>query len=206
MEFELDHIAVAGETLAEAVEHSEAVLGVPLLPGGQHSHFATHNQLLGLEDGLYFEAIAIDPSQPTPAFPRWFGLDEFRGAARLDKWIIRCSDIAAAQDAFPEAGAPVRLSRGHLSWTMLVPRDGRLPFGGQFPAIIQWHTDTPPGQTLSSSGLRLHSLTVSGPDAHALAERLSPAFRDARVRFETADDRELVAEFTAPDGTSLVLR
>ena len=197
----LDHIAVAGETLTEAVAHSEAALGVPLLPGGQHVHYATHNRLLGLADGLYFEAIAIDPSQPAPDYPRWFGLDEFRGPARLDKWILRCDDIAAAQDAFPEAGAPVHLTRGDLSWTMLVPSDGRLPFGGQFPAIIQWHTDTPPGQVLSGVGLRLTALAVAGPDALALRERLGPVFRDDRVLFETAPERSLRATFDGPDGT-----
>ena len=91
--FELDHIAVAGETLAEAVAHSEAALGIPIGPGGQHTHYATHNRLVGLADGLYFEAIAADPSQPKPTYPRWFGLDAFQGPTRLDKWILRCEDI-----------------------------------------------------------------------------------------------------------------
>ena len=198
--FELDHIAVAGETLEGAVAHSEAALGVPLAAGGQHTHYATHNRLLGLEDGLYFEAIAPDPSQPKPSYPRWFGLDDFRGPARLDKWILRCDDIAAAQATFPEAGEPVHLTRGAISWTMLVPPDGRLPFGGQFPAIIQWHTDTPPGKALPSAGVRLDSLTVHGPDAQELAARLAPAFEDARVRFVTGPERRLQAAFQGPDG------
>lgn len=197
---ELDHIAVAGETLAEAVAHGEAALGVPLLAGGQHVHFATHNRLLGLADGLYFEAIAIDPSQPEPGYPRWFGLDDFRGPARLDKWILRCEDIAQAQAAFPEAGEPVHLTRGDLSWTMLVPRDGRLPFGGQFPAIIQWHTDSPPGQSLPGSDLRLGRLVVAGPDAGALKDRLAPVFSDSRVAFETGEERSMMAMFEAPGG------
>ena len=198
--FELDHIAVAGETLAEAVAHSEAALRVPLLPGGQHAHFATHNRLLGLGDGLYFEAIAVDPSQPAPGYPRWFGLDTFRGAARLDKWILRCADIAAAQAAFPDAGDPVHLTRGDLSWTMLVPPDGQLPFGGQFPAILQWHSDPPPGQRLPGCGLTLVELTLSGPDIEGLAERLAPVLHDPRVRFETESDRGMRATFQGPNG------
>ena len=138
--FELDHIAVAGETLAAAVAYSEHVLGVSLGPGGQHAHYATHNQLLGLQDGLYFEAIAIDPSQPEPAYPRWFGLDAFSGPARLDKWILRCADISEAMRTFPDLGEPVHLTRGSVSWTMIVPRDGMVPFDGLFPAFIQWHS------------------------------------------------------------------
>lgn len=199
--FELDHIAVAGETLEDAVAHSEAALGVPLAAGGQHTHYATHNRLLGLEEGVYFEAIAPDPSQAKPAYPRWFGLDDFKGPARLDKWILRCDDIAAARAAFPEAGERVHLTRGAVSWTMLVPRDGRLPFGGQFPAIIQWHTDTPPGRTLASAGLRLDTLTIHGPDAGDLSARLAPWFEDARVRYHAGPDRRLQAAFTGPDGT-----
>ncbi len=200
MMFELDHIAVAGETLEDAVRHSEEALGRSLGPGGQHAHYATHNRLLGLADGLYFEAVAPDPSQPAPGYPRWFGLDEFAGPARLDKWILRCDDIAAAQAAFPEAGEPVHLSRGDLRWTMLVPRDGRLPFGGQFPAILQWHSDTPPGLTLSPSGLRLEALTITGPDVAELAARLAPAFDDPRIGFETGAQRRLTAAFRTPDG------
>ena len=61
MKLELDHIAVAGESLEEAVAHAEAAVGMPLLPGGEHPRYGTHNQLLGLGRGLYLEAIAIDP-------------------------------------------------------------------------------------------------------------------------------------------------
>ena len=71
---EFDHIAISGETLAEATEHVEAALGVSLQPGGEHAVFHTHNTLLGLEDGLYLEAIAINPNAPTPDRPaglRW---------------------------------------------------------------------------------------------------------------------------------------
>jgi len=202
--FTLDHVAVAGETLAEAVAHGEAALGVPLLPGGEHAHYATHNHLLGLEDGLYLEAIALDPSQPAPEYPRWFGLDEFTGAARLDKWILRCDEIAAAQDAFPEAGAPVHLTRGDLSWSMLVPPDGRLPFGGQFPAIIQWHTDTPPGMTLPAAALRLERLTICGPDVDDLKTRLAPVFDDDRVAFRTRPERMMEAVFLTGSGRRIL--
>ena len=61
-----DHIAVAAETLAAATDYAEAGLGVALQPGGEHAVFHTHNTLLGLEDGLYLEAIAINPNAPTP--------------------------------------------------------------------------------------------------------------------------------------------
>ena len=204
MKLELDHIAVAGETLEDAVRHSEEALGVPLGAGGQHVHFATHNRVLGLEQDLYFEAIAPDPSQPKPDYPRWFGLDDFDGPAQLDKWILRCDDIEAVQRMFPEAGEQVHLSRGDLSWTMLVPPDGRLPFGGQFPAIIQWHTETPPGMTLRSAGLRLEALTICGPDVSALQARLAPVFEDDRVVYRTMADRMMQAVFLTTSGRRIL--
>lgn len=202
--FELDHIAVAGETLDEAVAHSEAALGLSLGPGGQHGHYATHNRLVGLADGLYFEAIATDPSQPAPGYPRWFGLDAFRGAARLDKWILRCGDIDAALAAFPEIGRPVHLTRGDVSWTMIVPDDGMLPFDGLFPAFIQWHTDMPPGRALPATDRRLSELRVAHPRAADMEARLAAVFRDSRVVFESSAGPHLTAVFDTPDGTRVL--
>ena len=198
--FVLDHIAVAGETLDAAVAHSEAALGMPLSPGGQHTHYATHNRLVGLADGLYFEAIATDPSQPKPPYARWFGLDAFHGPARLDKWILRCDDIAAAQAAFPEIGKSVHLTRGDVSWTMIVPEDGLLPFDGCFPAFIEWHIDGPPGKSLPATDRRLAELRVSHPQADQIKSRLGEAFADTRVVFDVAETPGLTATFDTPDG------
>jgi hypothetical protein len=101
---EMDHLVVSGMTLEEACFHTESCLGITMQPGGRHQHFGTHNRLLGLGDGLYLEAIAIDPSAPQPNVPRWFGLDQFRGAARLDKWVCRVPDMNKALAALPMAG------------------------------------------------------------------------------------------------------
>ena len=90
---ELDHLAVSGATLEAARAAVEDALGVPMQPGGEHDVFHTHNTLLGLEDGLYLEAIAINPAAPTPDRPRWFDLDRFEGSARLSNWICRTDDI-----------------------------------------------------------------------------------------------------------------
>lgn len=202
--FELDHIAVAGETLTAAAQHTEQSLGIAPGPGGQHTHYGTHNQLLGLADGLYLEAIAIDPSQPEPPYPRWFGLDDFKGPARLDKWILRCDDINAALQQFPDLGDPVHLTRGSVSWTMIVPPDGRLPFDGLFPALIQWHTDSPPGKALPAARLELQWLTVACPAAEELSSLLGPVFSDTRVVFESAETPSLEAVFDTPDGQKVL--
>lgn len=198
---ELDHVAVAGTDLAAAVACCEAALGVPMGPGGRHARYGTHNRLIGLAPHLYLEAIAIDPDAPPPPDARWFGLDDFSGPARLDKWICRVPDIDAAIAALPMAGRRVDLERDGLRWSMAVPEDGRLPFDGLFPALIQWHVPTPPGQSLPPSGLVLDRLIVAHPEAADLQALLAPHLRASLVRFESADRPRLAAELTGPQGT-----
>jgi hypothetical protein len=187
MKMELDHLAVAAVTLSEATEHVQNALGVTLQKGGEHAVFHTHNMLMGLEDGLYLEAIAIDPDAPVPDRPRWFDLDRFQGQARLTNWICRCDDLDATLAALPEGfGAPVQLERGDLRWRMAVPRSGILPFDNCAPALIEWQADAHPAQRLDTSGCKLTALEVHHPEAGLLADLLAPFLKDARVSFVKA--------------------
>ena len=195
---ELDHLAVCAADLDEGAAWVEAALGVTLRPGGQHARYGTHNRLLGLGPGLYLEVIAPDRTAPPPKGPRWFALDH-AGAPRLGNWIVRTRDLAATLPDWPEAGAPVALSRGDLAWTIAVPPDGSLPLGGGAPTLIEWSAGTHPSLRLPESGLRLTRLTVRHPDAEALRARLS-ALDDPRVVFEVADAPGLSADFTTPAG------
>ena len=181
-----DHVAVAGETLAAATGHAEQVLGLDLVTGGTHAVFHTHNMLLGLQEGLYLEAIAINPDAPVPDRPRWFDLDRFKGPARLTNWICRCDDLDATLASLPEGfGHPVSLQRGDLRWRMAVPADGLLPFDNCAPALIEWEGDAHPSAILGNSGAQLMSFTVSHPKAETLAKLLAPHLNDVRVGFET---------------------
>lgn len=201
----LDHIAVAGLTLAEAQAHCEHALGVALQPGGQHPDFGTHNALLGLADGLYLEAIAIDPAAPPPARPRWFDLDRFDGPARLTNWICATDDMAAALTALPEgAGVPIPLRRGDLRWRMAVPDSGILPFANMHPAIIQWDSARHPATRLAPSGCTLRRLTVTHPDAAGLRAALSGLLDDPRIAIEEGAAPGLSAEFDTPHGTRVL--
>ncbi|MEP2641913.1 VOC family protein [Roseobacter sp.] len=182
----LDHVAIAGETLPEAVACVEDALGVSLQAGGQHDVFHTHNALLGLEDGVYLEAIAINPDAPDPQRPRWFDLDRFAGPARLTNWICQTDDITASLADLPASmGAPVALQRGDLRWRMAVPDSGILPFDGCAPALIQWDTPIHPANLLARSGVRLRRITVRHPQCEALWHMLASHLTDDRVAFET---------------------
>lgn len=197
-----DHLAVAGETLEAAVAHVEEALGVKMGPGGQHVHFGTHNRLIGLEEGLYLEAIAIDPDAAPLGYARWFDLDRFAGAPRIGNWICRVDDLEARLRDLPEgAGQPVALTRGDLRWLMAVPEDGILPCDGGFPALIEWQVDKIPGESLPSSGCRLARFEVAHPEAAWLRGVLP--LNDARVVF-TEGAPEMRATFDTPHGTRVL--
>ncbi|MBE0453500.1 VOC family protein [Roseovarius autotrophicus] len=199
---QLDHLAVAGESLEAAATHLEAALGLPLQAGGAHARFGTHNRLLGLEDGLYLEAIAIDPAAPAPDRARWFDLDRLQGPPHLRTWIARVDDLDAALTRHPDAGTPLALERGDLRWRMAVPASGILPFDNLFPALIEWQGTAHPAQRLAPSGARLTRLVIAHPDAVALRDVLSD-LADPRVVIEPGTPA-LRAEITTPHGSRVL--
>lgn len=194
----LDHLAVAGETLEEAVAHVEEALGVKMGPGGEHAHFGTHNQLIGLADGLYLEAIAANPAAETLPYPRWFDLDRLEGAPRLGNWICRTDDMdAELARLYVKAGNVVHLTRGDLRWRMAVPDSGALPYDNRFPALIQWDVAVTPAELLTPSGVALVQLEVVHPEAEDL--RATVGLGDPRVVY-IAGAPELRATFDTPHG------
>lgn len=194
----LDHLAVAGETLAEAVAHVEEALGVEMGPGGEHAHFGTHNQLIGLADGIYLEAIAANPAAGELPYPRWFDLDQLQGAPRLGNWICRTDDMVAELARLDvDAGKVVHLTRGDLRWRMAVPDSGVLPFDNRFPALIQWDVAVTPAEILAPSGVALTRLEVAHPKIEDLAEHVG--LIDPRVVFVVGDSA-LQATFETPHG------
>lgn len=194
----LDHLAVSAVDLAEGVAAVEAALGVALAGGGQHPHMATHNRLLGLGD-VYLEVIAPDPAQARPAWPRWFDLDNFLGIPRLTNWVARCENLKAALAEAPAgSGVPVALARGDFRWKMAVPADGKLPFGGAYPALIEWEGALHPTQRLPDAGVRLLRFEIAHPEAAALRAALG-GFADPRVAISEGAPA-MRAEFTTPHG------
>lgn len=198
--FRLDHVAISTQFLRDGADWVEAILGVPMQAGGQHPAMGTHNRLLGLGPECYLEVIAIDPEATPPGHPRWFDLDRFRGPPRLTNWILSCEDLPSALATAPDgAGRPMALARGDLRWQMAVPADGRLPFGGIFPALIQWQGKGHPAARLPDSGCRLTGLEVIHPDAPALQAALA-GLQDPRVSFVQGPVPGLRAHISSPNG------
>ncbi|MEP5760110.1 MAG: VOC family protein [Litoreibacter sp.] len=197
----LDHLALSCTQLDAGTLHVEQKLGVPVLSGGKHALMGTHNTLLGLQNNLYFEVIAIDPEAPPPKRPRWFNLDAFDGPPRLTNWIFRTPDLRAALETLPEGfGTPVSFERGDLRWQMAVPDDGILPWGGWAPAIIQWEGDMHPTQALSAADVTIEQITLKHPQAEDIAQCLAPLMPRDTALFEISDAPALEARMQAPSG------
>lgn len=198
----LDHIAVGCANLAEGRAYVEAQLGLKLQPGGKHPVFGTENLLMGLDDGIYLEVIAPDKTVPPPARPRWFGLDHWQGPPRLCNWVCRCDDLTAELKAAPQAGIEsLALARGSLNWKFGVPADGSLSLGGLYPSLLEWGPGVePPGQSLHSSGARLLSLKIEGPEAATAQHFLNQQLNDQRVSMRYDEKISFVARFDTPSG------
>jgi len=154
---------------------------------------------------FYLEAIAIDPKAGALDYPRWFAMDDFTGDARITNWICATTDFQHTQTASAlNFGDPVALSRGDLRWTMLVPQDGRLPFDGACPAVIDWGDTPHPAGRLGDVGARLRRLTVAHPKADDLRAQLSPLLDAECVRIEHGPTCAFEAEIALPHGNRVL--
>lgn len=199
---QIDHLVVAARTLDEGVAWCEATLGVVPGPGGEHPLFGTHNRLLRLHCAqaprAYLEIIAVN-TQATPTRPaglrRWFDLDHPALQAQLAQhgpqlvhWVASVPGIDAAAAGLRalgiEPGPVIAASRptpsGPLQWRITVRDDGQRLFGGALPTLIQWG-DTHPADAMPASGLTLHNLTLSHPDAPGLQQALDAIGLDMAV-------------------------
>lgn len=151
----LDHLIFAVPELEAGASRLEELLGVETAPGGRHQGLGTHNRLVGLGPGRYLEIIAVDPGQPAPDRPRWFGLDDLT-EPRLVTWCAKATVglaavIARGRDAGIDLGDAVEGSRRRpdgslLSWTFSDPRAPRA--GGVVPFFIDWGRSPHPSDDL----------------------------------------------------------
>lgn len=199
----LDHLVFAVPDLDSGTRLVEQRLGVQSAPGGRHVGLGTRNRLVGLGPGRYLEIVAVDPEQPTPSRPRWFGLDDLH-EAKLVTWCVKSPDLHAlvrgAREAGLDLGEPVAGSRDRpdgtrLSWTFTDPRAPR--GDGVVPFFIDWGDSPHPGDELPAAcsflGVRVE---------HPEPERISTWFR--AVGLDTPVSRahapRIVASLDTPDG------
>lgn len=189
----LDHVVVAGETLAEARQWVEDTTGTAMAPGGRHDFMGTHNALLSFGNREYIKAIAIDPAARAPRHARWFGLDRFTGPPRVVGWVVRCDHFVT-----PEGCAIMNSVRDAYRWRVTVPTD-QPPYGGTLPMLMEWNGGPHPCDSLPDGGLRIKALRLT---------------HDRRVRLPTHDrritaqqgDTALAVDLKTPGGVVTLCR
>ena len=198
----LDHIAVVAPNLETGSAHVEAALGVRPGAGRAHPRMATHNLLLALGPSVYLEVISPDPSAAPVTRSRWFGLDNvlLGSPARLAAWVASTDDIAGT--ATPELGDIETMHRETHTWRMTVRADGRAPFDGAAPVLIQRSSSARPAALLPQRGLHLQRLRIRHPaPTHLLAlfARIGLA-SEPTVTVTQGNECSLVAEIQTPFG------
>ena len=179
----LDHLVVAARSLDEGEQWLRTRLGRPLVAGGSHPGFGTHNRLLGLGAECYLELIALDPAQANPPCVL-FGLDQpavmasIADTPRLLHLVFRVLPPFGLTSVLPklayDPGRPTGMVRGALAWDITLTPDGRPRGAGLLPTIIDWGASAHPASRLPDSGIRLEWLELTGPEA-VIAEFPVPA-------------------------------
>ena len=135
---EIDHIVLGARTLEEGAAFVTSLLGVKPQPGGKHEGAGTHNLLLGLGPDCYLEIIAPDPSQPEPAHPRLFDLDDpatklmLEAGPHLVGWVARTPALDAVAGR-RVIDADITVLPVAAPFTLDVVKDGGLSARGSVP-------------------------------------------------------------------------
>jgi hypothetical protein len=206
---QLDHLVYAAPSLEEGCDYLETLLGVRPLPGGRHPGLGTHNALLGLGPGVYFEVIAPDPSQRDLAREPWMGSGRVT-APHLIRWAAKTDDLPGLLRRAAAAGIELGTVGGGsrkrpdgslLSWQLTDPDVD--PSGGILPFFIDWGDSPHPADSLPSVG-RCRSLRAEHPDAANRRQEIAVLGLELAVSF--GERSRLIAELELTDGRVVILR
>ena len=188
----VDHLVFGCDHLQNGTSFLEQTLGVGFSGGGKHTLMATHNQLLKLQDSIYFEVIAVDPEAVQEhgdiCRKRWFSLDEDRTKQRLAQsprpltWVVAVDDIYdAASKCGYDAGKITTMTRDDLEWMLTIAENGTLMEDGLLPSFIQWPGGRNPANKLPESGTRLQRLILQCPQPDAIGQSIEQLGIDGPV-------------------------
>lgn len=199
----MDHLVFASPDLDRGVRHVEQLVGAPMSPGGRHLGLGTHNKLLRLGEACYMEVVGIDPRQPVPERPYWFGLGTL-DAPRLVSWCHKGDDLqglgARGRAAGIDLGEPLsggrELNDGtRLSWTFTDPWADRA--GGVIPFFIDWGNSKHPAESMPDL-CTFVGLRIEHPEAESVRAWLAALGLDTPVSEGHAP--RLIATLSTPAG------
>lgn len=182
----IDHIIYASHTLESGMDEIEALLGIRPVPAGQHPKYGTHNALLSLGPGVYFEVIARDPTQPLPDDGALVDVAKDE-PSRLLTWVYRTDDIERVASALRAEGFAIgevsdgsrRTADGSdVHWRFTNPY--AMPMEGALPFLIDWGDTTHPSLVLPEAG-RLAEVVIVHPEPERIMRALSMLGTNAAV-------------------------
>ncbi len=179
----LDHIVILVKDLEQTIADFDA-LGFTVQRGGTHADGATHNALIGFQDGSYFELIAFLRNAPRH---RWWDAGERVGEG-LVNFALLPQSVPATVDAAhgrglrydgPNDGGRIRPDGKRLEWQTAKPPTPDLPFlcGDVTPRDLRVvRGDVRKHQ---NGALGVASLTVAVHDLDASVARYRALFGEA---------------------------
>lgn len=205
----VDHVVIGGSVLDE-LETAFADVGLVPKYGGKHEHDATHNSLIGFEDGSYIELIAATetghPDKRT---------DFIRNDAGPCGWALETDDIESLTEQMRAREVPVAVTDRHeretpngnrAAWRLAYLGDGEP--GTSLPFVIE---DLTPRTRRITRGQNADQFGVTGIDTAVIGveslEEASDRYRRAFGLSEPKRDRDegLGAELAHFPGSAVIL-
>ena len=147
----LDHIVFGASSLEEGTNFLEKKLSTKLSDIGYHDFMGTHNRVIKVDNDIYLEIIAINPSSNSPKKDRWFNLDnpqlqqKLANSPQIIGYVIETDD----KEIFKYFSAPIKASRGNFKWNFAMPKleseflNNEWIQNGIIPNLISWKSNKP---------------------------------------------------------------
>ena len=186
MSLRLDHFIYGGRDLDAMAADFARRTGVTPGRGGRHPGLGTHNALVSLGSDIYFELLAVDPTQRGSLEGTMGGRIDAFAAPRLFAYMLKGDVLERQRDVLAKHGIGADLfdaSRDTpdgrtLRWRLLVPHDN--PYGDFVPKFIDWLDTTHPATT-STQGCTFERFELGHPQAEALNGLLRELGADVTV-------------------------
>jgi catechol 2,3-dioxygenase-like lactoylglutathione lyase family enzyme len=156
----IDHIVIAVRDL-DAASRDFAEAGFTVVPGGKHKTGLSHNALIAMQDGTYFEIIAfLDPDNPDSG--PWSETLRESGEGLVD-FALRTDDLDREVESLrmnglepigPTPGGRVRPDGQRIDWRTIRFEDASLPF--------YCHDETPRELRVPGGEEAVHANGVTG--------------------------------------------
>lgn len=217
----VDHLVfgVPG-SLGSAMEAFHELTGVQPAVGGKHPKLGTHNALVSIGNGAYFELLCRDPEQPLDGPEAaadqklWMGMESLQGMeSTMLTWATdRGGAIAEAVESARREGydpgdvtdfARKKPDGSTLRWRLAYrhyTREQMGPGRGIVPFLIDWNGNSTPA-AVAPRGCELVELRAEAADVDATAKNLRAlGIEPADLKLKPGPRDRLVATLRTPKG------